>query len=76
MTRWDALVQFDDEIREAATQLLPFGSSCVERLGDAFFALNEDRKYLANIFARLTEEAERPTVEAERAAAHAWAYDV
>jgi hypothetical protein len=46
MRRWEALVLFDDEIREAATKLVPFGAVWVDRLGEAFFALNEDRKYL------------------------------
>ncbi len=65
MTRWEALVRFDDEIREAATKLMPFGSEWVDKLGEAFFALNEDRKYLPNIVARLMEEA-------KHAAALAW----
>jgi hypothetical protein len=59
MTRWEALVRFDDEIREAAALLLPFGDVWVDRLGEAFFALDEDRKYLPKIVARLKEEAEQ-----------------
>ena len=59
MTRWEALVKFDDEIREAASKLIPFGAEWVDQLGEAFIALNEDRKYLPNIVARLTEEAKR-----------------
>src|ERR1700733_12434517 len=58
MTRWEALVRYDPEIREAATQLMPFGSIWVDRLGEAFFALNEDRKYLSNIVTKLVKEAE------------------
>lgn len=65
MTRWEALVRFDDEIREAATKLIPFGPEWVDKLGEAFFALHEDRKYLPNIVARLTEEAELAAKEAE-----------
>jgi hypothetical protein len=72
MRRWEALVLFDDEIREAATKLIPFGPAWVEKLGEAFLALNEDRKYLPNIVARLTEEAERVAKETEHAAALAW----
>ena len=72
MTRWEALVRFDDEIRDAAAKLLPFGSVWVEELGKAFFALHEDRKYLPNIVARLTEEAEVAALEAEKAAARQW----
>lgn len=72
MTRWEALVRFDDEIREAATKLIPFGSTWVDRLGEAFFALNEDRKYLPNIVARLTEEAALKALDAEQAASMEW----
>jgi hypothetical protein len=72
MTRWEALVLFDDEIREAAAKLFPFGSVWVDRLGEAFFALNEERKYLPNIVARLKEEAERLAQEAEHAAVLGW----
>jgi hypothetical protein len=72
MTRWEALVRFDDEIREAAGKLVPFGSEWVDKLGEAFFTLNEDRTYLPNIVARLTEEAEWLAKEAKRAAALAW----
>jgi hypothetical protein len=72
MTRWEALVRFDDEIREAAVKLIPFGSEWVDKLGEAFFALNEDRKYLPNMIARLTEEAERLREETKHAAALAW----
>ena len=71
MTRWEALVQFDDEIREAAARLLPFGSVWVDKLGDAFFALHEDRRYLPNIVARLTAEAELAAREAALAAQEA-----
>jgi len=48
MTRLEALVRFDEELREAAEKLLPFGPEWVDKLGEAFFALNEDRKYLPN----------------------------
>jgi hypothetical protein len=58
MTRWEALIRYDPEIRVAATQLMPFGSNWVDRLGEAFAALNEDRRYLPNIVAELVKEAE------------------
>ncbi|UGY05243.1 hypothetical protein [Bradyrhizobium quebecense] len=72
MTRWEALVRFDDEIRSAVRQLIPFGSPWVEELREAFFALNEDRSYLPNIVNRLIEEATIETLEAERTAAIQW----
>jgi len=56
-TRWEALVRYDDEMRAAAEELKSFGPEWVTRLGDAFFALNEDRSYLANIVERLRNEA-------------------
>lgn len=68
----EALVRFDDEIRDAATKLTPFGSSWVDKLGQAFFALNEDRAYLPNIVRRLVEEAMLEAHEAERGAALEW----
>ena len=38
---------------------MPFGSIWVDRLGEAFFALNEDRMYLPKIVERLIKEAEQ-----------------
>ncbi|MGY3036144.1 hypothetical protein ACVIIV_005314 [Bradyrhizobium sp. USDA 4354] len=77
MTRWEALVRFDDEIRQAAAKLIPYGSVWVDKMGEAFFALDEDRKYLPNIVAGLMEEAafvaRYEALEAERAEAAQWA---
>jgi hypothetical protein len=56
--RWNALVRFDDEIRSAAEKLQPFGDRWVSELGKAYFALNEDRRYLRNIVDRLIREIE------------------
>jgi hypothetical protein len=72
MTRWEALVRLDPEIREAATVLIRFGSAWVDKLGEAFFALKEDRSYLPNIVAGLVREAEHEAAVAEREAASAW----
>jgi hypothetical protein len=65
-TRWEALVRYDDEIRAAAESLIPFGEIWVSRLGEAFFALNEDRKYLPNMVSRLIAEAEQEQEEQEK----------
>jgi hypothetical protein len=62
MTRWEALVRYDDKIRAAAEKLFPFGDVWVDKLGEAFFTLNEDRKYLANIVEQLIKEAEHSAV--------------
>ncbi|MHC2279952.1 hypothetical protein ACVME8_006595 [Bradyrhizobium diazoefficiens] len=50
----------------------PFGAIWVEKMGEAFFALDEDRKYLPNIVAGLLEEASRMALEAKRAEAVDW----
>ena len=57
--RWNALLRYDDEIRTAAEKLRPFGDSRVNELAEAFFALNEDKRYLPNIVSRITEEAKQ-----------------
>ncbi len=31
MTRWEALVRFDEEIRQAAMKLMPFGPAWVDK---------------------------------------------
>ncbi len=56
--RWSALVKYDEEIRLAAQKLQPFGEQWVKELGKAYFALNEDRKYLPKIVERLLSEIE------------------
>lgn len=57
--KWQALIAYDSEIRVAAEALFPYGDEWVERLGDAYFALEQDRSYLPSIVARLKEEAEK-----------------
>jgi len=69
MDRWEALVRYDPEINEAATKLLPLGPKWIARLGEAFFALHEDRSYLPNIVSELQKEAALALIEAERLAA-------
>jgi len=57
--RWQALVRYDNDISAAAERLRPFGEAWVEKLGREFFALHEDRRYLANIVQTLLEDARR-----------------
>jgi hypothetical protein len=57
--RWNALLRFDASISGAAAKLRPFGERWLDELGQAYFALNEDKRYLPNIVDRLTEEARR-----------------
>jgi hypothetical protein len=61
--RWAALVKFDDEISAAAMLLQPYGDEWIDEFGRAFFALNEERKYIGNIVKRLTAEAEHNLAE-------------
>jgi len=63
--KWKALVEYDNEIRAAAEKVRPYGQAWVDKLGHDFFALDQDRQYLPNIVARLTEEAETAEVERE-----------
>ncbi|MET4218656.1 hypothetical protein ACVWWG_004310 [Bradyrhizobium sp. LB7.2] len=55
--KWHAVIAYDSEIRAAAEALSPYGDEWVERLGDAYFALEQDRGYLPSIVTRLKEEA-------------------
>jgi hypothetical protein len=62
-TRWAALVEYDDDIRSAAKKLAPYGAEWVQRLGEAFFALKEERSYLGNIVERLLNEAQQKAAD-------------
>jgi hypothetical protein len=61
--RWNALIKYDDEIRAAAEAVRPFGERVVMELGRAYFALNEDRRYLPNIVQRLIADAKQREAE-------------
>jgi hypothetical protein len=61
--RWNALLRFDCDISAAAEKVRPLGERWLDELGQAYFALNEDKQYLPNIINRLTEEAERNKAE-------------
>jgi hypothetical protein len=57
--RWQALVRYDNEISAAAEKLRPYGESWVDKLGQEFFALKEDRRYLDNIVQTLIDDAKQ-----------------
>lgn len=57
--RWRALVRHDNEISAAAEKLRPYGDVWVDKLGQEFFALKEDRRYLDNIVHALVDEAKQ-----------------
>jgi hypothetical protein len=61
--RWAALVEYDNDIRMAAEELRPFGESWVNEFGQAYVALNEDRRYIPNIVRRLKEKAEQEKID-------------
>jgi len=77
MDKWDALVKYDPQISAAADKLAPYGDVWIDKLGQAYFALEEDRSYLPNIVQRLSEEAEgelaRQRARVEQEAAERWA---
>ncbi len=55
--KWEALVRYDPDVRPLAEELAPYGAQWVRRLGIDFFALDQDKSYLASIASRLKEEA-------------------
>jgi hypothetical protein len=75
--KWDALVKYDPEISAAADKLRPHGGTWIDKLGGAYFALQEERKYLPNILRKLLDEAEAEEVHekarAEHESAQRWA---
>jgi hypothetical protein len=75
--KWDALVKYDPEISAAAEKLRPHGDAWIDKLGQAYFALEEDRSYLSHIVNKLSEEAEAAAVQqkakAEQEMALRWA---
>jgi hypothetical protein len=54
------------KLAQLQKKLRPFGDIWVSRLGQEFFTLNEDRRYLANIVTGLVAEAEREQEEQKR----------
>ncbi len=52
--RWRYLVEYDPTLRDAAAQLAPLGPEAVDKLRDAFFAL-QDRTLVPNVVARIRE---------------------
>ena len=64
--RWDALVRYDPDIAKAADELRPYGIKWVDELGRAYFALREDKQYLADIVLKLKGEGEQEREEEHR----------
>lgn len=68
--KWNALVQFDSEIRTVVDRLRPFGGRWIDEFEKAYFALEENRKYLPDILERLLTLAQ---TEQNRETAKLWA---
>jgi hypothetical protein len=58
ISRWDALLRYDTDIRAASEKLKPYGDHWIDELRKAFVALSEDKSYLPSIVDRLSHEAE------------------
>src|SRR5262249_3069929 len=63
MDKWAAVVEYDPEISAAAATLRPYGNAWVDKLGEAYFALEEDRAYLPHIVQRLLQQAKEETIQ-------------
>lgn len=61
--KWDALLQYDDDLREAAETIRPMGDKWVDELARAYLILN-DKRYLPNIVTKIGAAAR---AELERA---------
>jgi hypothetical protein len=70
--RWRALIRYDDDIRDAAERLAPYGEHWINELGRGHFALNENKDYLPNIVSRLLDEAEADQRRQRREEAERW----
>ena len=68
--KWNALLQYDNDVAAAADQVKPLGSKWVDELAASYMVLNEPR-YLPQIVERILtrvreEEAEQKRIELER----------
>lgn len=61
--KWKALSEYDGNIRAAVQTLRPYGPKWEAKLCEAFFALQEDRRYLQGIVDRLVEQAKAERAE-------------
>lgn len=64
VNKWNALVQFDEDIRAAADRIKPLGQKWEARFAAAYLALN-DKNYISTILQKITAEA-RQEAEALR----------
>jgi hypothetical protein len=61
--KWNALLQYDDELSQAAETIRPLGDKWVDELARAYLIL-DDKRYLPNILKKISAAAQE---EAERA---------
>jgi hypothetical protein len=56
--KWNALLQYDEQIAQVAAKLRPLGDKWVDQFGAAFLALN-DKSYLPSIVKKIIEDARK-----------------
>lgn len=56
--KWDALVEFDDDIGRVAKALQPYGDKYIDQFAAAYLALN-DKQYLPAIVQKILETAKQ-----------------
>jgi hypothetical protein len=67
-SKWDALVNYDEDIGTAAARVSPFGSKWVDELGKSYLVLG-DKSYLPGIVDKITAKAEEEVRERARSRA-------
>src|SRR6266542_6511442 len=66
--KWDALIKYDDDLREAAETIRPMGDKWVDELARAYLILN-DKRYLPNIVTKIGAAARAESAPKSRAIA-------
>lgn len=66
--KWDALAEFDPDVRAAVEKLGPYGSAAVKRFSVAYMAL-QDKAMIGSIVERIIEQSGRPASSPEEAKA-------
>jgi hypothetical protein len=56
--KWDALVEYDDDIKRVAVALQPYGSKYIDQFAAAYLALN-DKEYLPVIIKKIIATAKQ-----------------
>lgn len=76
VARWNALVEYDPELKEAAARLAVYGQAYVDKLATDFLTLN-DRSYLPTIVAKTQKLAKAELARGQNAPDYdvsSWSY--